>query len=47
MSYVTGEWSPSHLNLKQQKDKKKNSEKIYIHAEYYKSSDVNCPAKGD
>ena len=30
MSYVTGEWSPSHLNLKQQKDKKKKfGEDIY------------------
>ena len=30
MSYVTGEWSPSHLNLKQQKAKKKFGEEIYI-----------------
>ena len=30
MSYVTGEWSPNHLNLKQQKAKKKFGEEIYI-----------------
>ena len=47
MNYATEVWSPSYFNWKQQKAERFQRRDTRWILQLFKSSDVNCPAKGD